>query len=383
MAVVDVAAAVEAARTSGVLNLSSLGLTAVPPAILAAAPRIHRLDLSHNELSALPPEIGALRNLEHLWVNDNPLEGLPDEIEGCVSLRVVDLRDTLVAALPGAVGRLPALVELSLTNTRLDAEVQAVYARGGTLALLTYLNDRDARAGLERALTVALTDTVFAEAADSAAGAGAIAGLVADVMAEFPDNAELRTVIRNAGRLFGGVLAAASAAGVRERYTDLVRDNARKALAADTELALRAHYYDAIDVTKVERMVNDIMAHMPTLEDAAFLLEHVTKLLPKRAADVRGADLHAALTALRAALTAERAGATAALTTALRTVYPDRDPEDVAALASSVSALLKSSDDVRTLASDAGELFPPEFSSAKPKKIVAAFKAAKKEKGLE
>jgi hypothetical protein len=34
------------------------------------------------------------------------------------------------------------------------------------------------------------------------------------------------------------------------------------------------------------------------------------------------------------------------------------------------------------LASDAGELFPPEFNAAKPKVIYKAFKESKKEKGL-
>ena len=382
----DLATAVSRCRATGVLQLGSLGLMAVPAAALAPtlAPLVRRLDLSHNDLRSLPAEIGALINLEELFLNGNPLQALPDEMEGCLSLRVIDLRDTHLTQLPAALGRLPAIIDVNLLNTRLDARVQELYAKGGVLRLLSFLNERDARQDLAEALRTKLTVDVFREAADTVAGKARVARLVADCMAEFSpaENTELRTVVRNAQRLFGSDLAAASAAEVRARLTGLLRDNMRKALAADVELKLRALYYGRIDVTKVEGLVHDVMAGLPELEDAQFLLEHAVKLFPREARDVRGTVLYSDLRALRQAMAADRAAALATLARSLLHIYPDREPPQVEHLARAVARLLHKADDIRMLASDAGELFPAEFGEAKPKRLFANFKVLKAEKGL-
>ena len=53
-----------------ILDLSDLGLTALPPEI-ANLTELERIDLDNNQLSALPTEITSLTTLEHLWL---PLE---------------------------------------------------------------------------------------------------------------------------------------------------------------------------------------------------------------------------------------------------------------------------------------------------------------------
>ena len=382
----DLVATLARARETGVLSLASLGLTSVPRAALEPplALLLRRLDLSHNDLRFLPPELGALRNLEELFLNDNPLKALPSEIEGCLSLKVIDLRETHVAQLPPSLGRLPNVIDINLLHTRLDPRLQEAYARGGVLRLLGLLNERDTRRELEEALRTTLTVDVYREAADTAAGKARVAQLVADCLENFGagENAELRTVVRNAARLFNADVHRASAAEVRERLTELMRGNVRKALAADVELKLRAVYYGRLDVTKVEGIVHDVMACLPELEDAQFLLEHATKLLPKEAKDVRGAALYERLCALRAAMAQDRAAAIATLVKSLMNVYPDREPHHCDALARAVARLVKKADDVRMLASDAAELFPPELNAAKPKLVYRAFLASKAEKGI-
>lgn len=382
----DLSAALQRARDTGVLQLSALGLTSVPRAALEPplALLVRRLDLSHNELRALPPELGALRNLEELFLNGNPLKALPAEIEGCLALKVIDLRETHVAQLPPSLGRLPDIIDINLLHTRLDPRLQEAYARGGVLRLLSLLNERDTRRDLEEALRTTLTVDVYREAADTAAGRARVAALVADCLDNFgvSENAELRTVVRNAQRLFHADLARASAADVRAKLTELLRGNVRKALAADVELRLRALYYGRIDVTKVEGIVADIMASLPELEDAQFLLEHAPRLLPKEAAEVRGAAVYARLGALRAAMAQDRAAAVATLVKALMNHYPDREPPHVDSLARAVARLVKKADDLRMLASEAGELFPPEYNAAKPRAVARAFQASKAEKGI-
>ena len=383
----ELTTAIAKAKVTGKLTLSSLGLTSVPRAAFEPplALLVRRLDLAHNELRVLPGAVGALRNLEELFLNGNPLRALPDEIEGCLSLRVLDLRDTHISQLPPPLGRLPSIVDINLVGTRLDAAVQDLYARGGVLKLLSYLNERDARVDLEEALRATLTADVYREAADTELGKTRIALLVADVMAAFPlgaDNADLRTVVRNAGRLFSAELPSASAAEVKQRLLNLQRGNVRKALAADIELKMRAVYYGRLDVTKLEGIVRDVMASLPELEDAQFLLDHATKLLPAEARDVRGRDLYASLCALRETMAADRAAALATLTRALMGVYPDREPPHVEHLTRAVAKLVAKSDDLRMLASEAGEIFPAEFNAAKPKLVVRAFKQSKSDKGI-
>ena len=383
----DLTRAIELTRSTGVLQLSSLGLVSLPRAMFdpTFVHLIRRLDLSGNDLRSIPQAIGTLRNVEVLFLNGNPLASIPDEIEGCISLKVLDLRDTLVSTLPPSLGRLPSIVDINLLNSRLDPVVQDLYARGGVLKLLSYLSDRDARRDLEEALRATLTVDIYSESADTVQGKERVARLVADCMAEWPSNAEngeLRTVVRNAGRLFNVDLYAASSSEVRAKLLELQRDNYRKALAADIELKMRAMYYGRIDVSRVEGTVKDIMANLPELEDAQFLLDNASKLFPKEAKEIKGSVLFKDLVNLRQAMLEDRAAAVSTLQKSLMIVYPDREPHHVDQLTRAVARLLRLADDIRMLASDAGELFPPEFNAAKPKAIYKAFKEIQKEKGI-
>ena len=47
-----------------------------------------RLDLSYNNIVKLSPEIGQLKNLQQLWLNDNPLREIPIEVQNCQKLKV-------------------------------------------------------------------------------------------------------------------------------------------------------------------------------------------------------------------------------------------------------------------------------------------------------
>lgn len=361
------------------LHLPFAGLTAVPPAVFALK-HLKRLDLGHNELTALPPAVGGLAELEELWLNGNPLLALPAELERCLALRVVDVRDTLVAALPRGLARLPALLHIGVAGSRLPPALTAAYARGGMGALLARLAAGEARDAAVAALRARLREGVFREEADAAAGAAAIDALVRALEREFPDDDALRTVARNAERLVGRDLAAASAAAARARYDELRADNARKAAAADVELAVRALYCGPgrprpLPPARVDELVADLMRALPSVEDAAFLVGHARALLPPEPGAVSAPAVARALAERRAALAAERAAALAALTGALRGVYPERDAPDVARLAAAVAGRVPRAADVASLAGDAAAFFPPEFAAAKAKRVAKAWLA--------
>lgn len=379
----DLRAVFEAAASSGALHLSYLGLTEVPAAVFAI-PNLRRLDLGHNNLHSLPAALGQLTHLEELWVNDNPLLQVPPEIEGCLSLKILDLRNTDITKLPKEVSRLQSLVEIALSGTALNSKIQAAYNAGGTLTLLSYLAQRDARRELKEALRTRLTVDVYPESADTPDGREQVVALVRAVFAEFSSLDEIRTVTRNAERLMPRELATARASEVRKAYEVLAQDNARKAIGAEIELALRAIYYgdEWLTPPRTEAIVHDIQSHLPTLEDGRFFVGHASRLLPARASEVRGTTVYAAVASYKAQLAEERAAGIAILTKALSSVYADRDKEDVNALVTALASGLRSADDLRSLAADAHDLFPAEFGAVKVKRILEQFQARKKEKGL-
>jgi len=119
------------------LDLSRLGLTALPPEIgrltslqslnlwdnqLTALPpeigqltSLQSLSLSFNHLTALPPGIGGLTRLQSLYLSHNQLTTLPPEIGGLASLQSLNLEDNGLTALPPELWRLPNLVSLYIS----------------------------------------------------------------------------------------------------------------------------------------------------------------------------------------------------------------------------------------------------------------------------
>lgn len=62
------------------LSLVRCGITSIPRSALPTLTALKRLDLSNNQLNALPPELGQSQSLERLNIAGNPLTELPDEI---------------------------------------------------------------------------------------------------------------------------------------------------------------------------------------------------------------------------------------------------------------------------------------------------------------
>mmetsp|Transcript_30197 Transcript_30197/g.56130 ORF Transcript_30197/g.56130 Transcript_30197/m.56130 type:complete len:633 (-) Transcript_30197:945-2843(-) len=93
------------ARQTGALNLSQKNLDIVPAVVFALDAHagegekfwefntLTKLDLSHNTLTALPPDVGNLADLTSLTLRHNRLARLPPELLGCPRLRHLDLAD--------------------------------------------------------------------------------------------------------------------------------------------------------------------------------------------------------------------------------------------------------------------------------------------------
>lgn len=81
------------------------------------------LDLSGNELSEIPPEIGELTDLEEINLGRNKLSGLPKEIGSLTNLVKLNIGQNVLTFLqvPKEIGNLTNLAELNLGNNRLSS----------------------------------------------------------------------------------------------------------------------------------------------------------------------------------------------------------------------------------------------------------------------
>ncbi|MBE7382461.1 MAG: leucine-rich repeat domain-containing protein [Leptolyngbya sp. SIO1E4] len=103
-------------------------LTALPPEIgLLSNLKILQVagDLSDrsngNQLSELPPEIGQLQSLQQLDLSENQLSALPPEIGQLQSLQQLDLSENQLSALPPEIAQLQSLQQLYLRSNQLSA----------------------------------------------------------------------------------------------------------------------------------------------------------------------------------------------------------------------------------------------------------------------
>jgi len=77
------------------------------------------LDLSGEDLSLLPKEIGQLKGLETLHLRDNCLVSVPKEIGQLKALQVLHLDNNRLVSVPKEIGQLKGLETLHLDNNRL------------------------------------------------------------------------------------------------------------------------------------------------------------------------------------------------------------------------------------------------------------------------
>ncbi len=100
------------------LDLSSNQLTALPPEI-SKLTNLTELNLSGNQLTALPPEISKLMNITELRLSGNQLTALPPEISKLTNLTVLDLSRNQLTVLPPEISKLTNLTELRLSYNQL------------------------------------------------------------------------------------------------------------------------------------------------------------------------------------------------------------------------------------------------------------------------
>lgn len=94
------------------------------PTLIELANKINQfgeLNLSDQEITSLPENIGDLQNIKYLYLSNNNLENLPDSIGNCDSLIRLSLQNNKLRVLPESIGRLQNLVSLHLDHNNLES----------------------------------------------------------------------------------------------------------------------------------------------------------------------------------------------------------------------------------------------------------------------
>lgn len=104
------------------LNLRKNALSGLPSALAKYFPHLTVLNASHNVVTELPLEIGALRYLQKLQLEGNQIGELPPTMSQMIALEELDLRGNALQSLDEYLGsHLPRLRTLLLANNQLSS----------------------------------------------------------------------------------------------------------------------------------------------------------------------------------------------------------------------------------------------------------------------
>jgi internalin A len=100
------------------LDLSCENITTLPSEI-GQLINLEKLNLRYNQLTSLPREIGKLTNLNFLYLYGNKLVSLPSEIGQLVNLKILNVNGNKLISLPKEIGQLINLITLNIHSNNL------------------------------------------------------------------------------------------------------------------------------------------------------------------------------------------------------------------------------------------------------------------------
>ncbi|MBQ9638525.1 MAG: leucine-rich repeat domain-containing protein [Bacteroidales bacterium] len=103
------------------------------PDVVWQCSNLRSLDLSHNLIDTLSPQIAQLSQLEELHMGRNRLRALPAELGGLKRLRVLNLSRNPLLDLPAELGSLSSLERLVIWSTGVISLPPSFVALDGTL----------------------------------------------------------------------------------------------------------------------------------------------------------------------------------------------------------------------------------------------------------
>uniref|UniRef100_A0A671V0N0 Leucine rich repeat containing 69 n=1 Tax=Sparus aurata TaxID=8175 RepID=A0A671V0N0_SPAAU len=110
------------------LYLFSNQITVVAPEVMGGLHNLVVLNLNHNQIQRLPPEIRSLHGLQHLSLLDNQLEEVPAELGQLTSLTELNLTSNNLSGLPQQLYQCEELTKLYLARNKLTSLPEGIWA---------------------------------------------------------------------------------------------------------------------------------------------------------------------------------------------------------------------------------------------------------------
>lgn len=116
---------------------------------LSSMVEVEILDLSHNQIATIPPEIAHLDNLRYLYLTNNQITTLPSEIGNLTNLEYLNVYGNGLTSLPESIEDLNSLEILNLSYNNLTtlfpvyflSQLKELYAAGNQLSTISSFID--------------------------------------------------------------------------------------------------------------------------------------------------------------------------------------------------------------------------------------------------
>jgi Leucine-rich repeat (LRR) protein len=122
------------------LDLSHNQLEALPEEI-ANWSMLQRIKLDNNQLRGLPDGLALLNSLYHLSAPNNQIEYIPSNLGQSRSLITLDLSDNLITEIPEELGNCPNLTQIYLNNNKLNS-IPSSFANLGDVIIVHLHNNQ-------------------------------------------------------------------------------------------------------------------------------------------------------------------------------------------------------------------------------------------------
>lgn len=99
----------------------------IPDKVIGNWPELQELDLSYNQLEALPDKISQAKNLEVVDLSFNKFKHFPKALLKLEKLRTLDIRNNEIKELPEEIKNLKKLEIVYLAGNELDQSKRALY----------------------------------------------------------------------------------------------------------------------------------------------------------------------------------------------------------------------------------------------------------------
>lgn len=108
------------------IYLNSNNLSGVVPAEIGELTHLTSLNLNWNNLTSIPTSIGALQNLQYLYIGGNKLSEFPEAITQLVNLQELSIHDNQISSIPVSIVALQNLQVLDIAGNQWSEFPEAV-----------------------------------------------------------------------------------------------------------------------------------------------------------------------------------------------------------------------------------------------------------------